>query len=72
MAIEPIPLHPLERGYLRVLRIRSVFLWLTLSAIAAAADMDLPAADMVETVDHVFAVEATGDCCVHPTEEPNP
>ncbi len=38
MAIEPIPLDPLERGYLGVLRIRSVFLWLTLSAIAAAAD----------------------------------
>ena len=41
MAFEPIPLHPLERGYLRVLRIRSVFLWLTLSAIAAAADASL-------------------------------
>lgn len=41
MAIEPIPLDPLERGYLGVLRIRSVFLWLTLSAIAAAADASL-------------------------------
>lgn len=38
MAIELIPLDRLERGYLGVLRIRSVFLWLTLSAIAAAAD----------------------------------
>lgn len=41
MAIEPVPLDPLERGYLRVLRIRSIFLWLTLSAIAAAADASL-------------------------------
>jgi uncharacterized protein len=41
MVIELIPLHPLERGYLTVLRIRSVFLWLTLSAIAAAADASL-------------------------------
>ena len=38
MAIELIPLHPLERGYLRVLRIRSAIGWLTLSAVAAAAD----------------------------------
>lgn len=38
MAIELIPLHPLERGYLSVLRIRSAIVWLTLSAIAAAAD----------------------------------
>ena len=37
MAIELIPLDPLERGYLSVLRIRSVIVWLTLSAIAVAA-----------------------------------
>jgi membrane protein YdbS with pleckstrin-like domain len=41
MAIELIPLDPLERGYLSVLRIRSVIVWLTLSAIAAAADASL-------------------------------
>jgi hypothetical protein len=41
MAIELIPLHPLERGYLSVLRIRSAIVWLTLSAIAAAADAGL-------------------------------
>jgi len=41
MAIEPIPLDPLERGYLSVLRIRSAIVWLTLSAIAAAADVSL-------------------------------
>lgn len=41
MDIELIPLDPLERGYLSVLRIRSVILWLTLSAIAAAADASL-------------------------------
>ena len=41
MDIELIPLDPLERGYLSVLRIRSVILWLTLSAIAAAADAGL-------------------------------
>ena len=34
MAIELIPLDPLERGYLSVLRIRSAMGWLTLSAIA--------------------------------------
>ena len=38
MAIELVPLQPLERGYLRVLRIRSAIGWLTLSAIVAIAD----------------------------------
>ncbi len=41
MDIELIPLDPLERGYLSVLRIRSVIVWLTLSAIAVAADAGL-------------------------------
>lgn len=41
MDIEPIPLDPLERGYLSVLRIRSVIVWLILLAIAAAADAGL-------------------------------
>jgi hypothetical protein len=38
MAIELTPLHPLERSYLRVLRIRSAIGWLPLLAIAAGAD----------------------------------
>lgn len=38
MAFEPVPLQPLERGYLRVLRIRSAIGWLVLAAIAAMAD----------------------------------
>ena len=38
MAFEPVPLQSLERGYLRVLRIRSAIGWLIVSAVAAAAD----------------------------------
>lgn len=38
MAIELAPMHPLERGYLRVLRLRSAIGWLTLSVMAAIAD----------------------------------
>lgn len=38
MAFEPVQLQSLERGYLRVLRIRSAIGWTILSAIAAAAD----------------------------------
>lgn len=38
MAIELVSLQPLERGYLRVLRIRSVIGWLVLLTIAAVAD----------------------------------
>ncbi len=38
MANEPVPLHPLERGYLKVLQIRSAIGWFTLSAIIAVAD----------------------------------
>ncbi|MGV9010508.1 PH domain-containing protein [Brevundimonas sp.] len=38
MDIELVSLQPLERGYLRVLRIRSVISWLVLLAIAAIAD----------------------------------
>ncbi len=38
MAIELVPLQPLERGYLRVLRIRSAIGWLLLLAMAAVAD----------------------------------
>lgn len=38
MAIELVPLQPLERGYLRVLRIRSAIGWLVLVVIAAGAD----------------------------------
>lgn len=33
-----VPLQPLERGYLRVLRVRSAIGWLILSALAAIAD----------------------------------
>lgn len=38
MVFEPVPLQPLERGYLRVLRIRSAIGWLILAALAALAD----------------------------------
>jgi len=38
MAFEPVPLQPLERGYLRVLRIRSAIGWLIVVAMAAVAD----------------------------------
>ena len=38
MAFEPVPLQSLERGYLRVLRIRSAIGWLIVSALAAVAD----------------------------------
>ncbi len=38
MAIELVPLQPLERGYLKVLRVRSAIGWLVLVAIAAVAD----------------------------------
>ncbi|GAA0867841.1 hypothetical protein GCM10009116_02220 [Brevundimonas basaltis] len=38
MPFELVQLQPLERGYLRVLRIRSAIGWTILSAIAAAAD----------------------------------
>lgn len=38
MAIELVPLQPLEHGYLRVLRVRSAIGWLVLVAVAAVAD----------------------------------
>lgn len=38
MTAQIIPLQPLERGYLNVLRVRSAIGWLTLVAIAAIAD----------------------------------
>ena len=38
MVVEPVPLQPLERGYLRVLRIRSAIGWLVVLAMAAVAD----------------------------------
>lgn len=41
MAFEPVPLQPLERGYLRVLRMRSALGWLIALAAAAAAEVFL-------------------------------
>ena len=41
MAFEPVPLQPLERGYLRVLRIRSALGWLIASAVATAVEVVL-------------------------------
>jgi membrane protein YdbS with pleckstrin-like domain len=38
MTTELVPLQPLERGYLRVLRVRSAIGWLLLLAMAAVAD----------------------------------
>ena len=38
MAFEPVPLQPLERGYLRVLRIRSALGWLIALAVATAVE----------------------------------
>lgn len=38
MASELVPLQPLERGYLTVLRIRSAIGWLVIAALAAVAD----------------------------------
>lgn len=38
MALELVPLQPLERGYRAVLRVRSAMGWLTLTAIAAVGD----------------------------------
>lgn len=38
MTAQIIPLQPLERGYLNVLRVRSAIGWLTLVAIAAIAE----------------------------------
>jgi len=38
MAFEPVPLQPLERGYLTVLRIRAAIGWLFVAAMAAVAD----------------------------------
>jgi hypothetical protein len=38
MAFEPVPLQPLERGYLTVLRIRAAIGWLVVAAMAAVAD----------------------------------
>jgi len=38
MAFEPVPLQPLECGYLWVLRVRSSISWLAFTAIAAAGD----------------------------------
>ena len=38
MAPEPVSLQPLERGYLRVLRIRSAIGWLIVAAMAAVGD----------------------------------
>lgn len=37
MAFAPVPLQPLERGYLTVLRIRSLIRWLVNVALAVAA-----------------------------------
>ena len=41
MAFEPVPLQSLERGYLRVLRIRSALGWLIALAVATAAEVVL-------------------------------
>lgn len=41
MAFEPVPLQPLERGYLRVLRIRSALGWLIALAVAMAVEVFL-------------------------------
>lgn len=41
MAFELVPLQPLERGYLRVLRIRSALGWLMVMAIAVAGEIFL-------------------------------
>lgn len=38
MTFQFVPLQPLERGYLKVLRVRAAIGWLTLVAIAAIAD----------------------------------
>lgn len=38
MAFDLVPLQPLERGYLKVLRVRAGIGWLILSAMAAVAD----------------------------------
>ena len=38
MAFAPVPLQPLERGYLTVLRLQSAIGWLILVALAAVAD----------------------------------
>ena len=38
MAFEPVPLQSLERGYLRVLRIRSALGWLIALAVATAVE----------------------------------
>lgn len=38
MTFELVPLQSLERGYLTVMRVRSTFRWLTIAAMAAAAD----------------------------------
>lgn len=38
MAFEPVPLHRLERGYLRVLRLRAVIGWLVLAPLAVLGD----------------------------------
>lgn len=38
MAFTPVPLQMLERGYLRVMRIRSTLGWLVLVVISAVAD----------------------------------
>lgn len=38
MTIELVSLQPLERGYLKVLRVRSAIGWLVLVALVAAAD----------------------------------
>lgn len=41
MAFDLVPLQPLERGYLRVLRIRSAIGWLIVTAMAAVGDIFL-------------------------------
>lgn len=41
MAFEPVPLQPLELGYLSVMRIRSAFRWLILALVAAGAEVFL-------------------------------
>lgn len=38
MTLELVPLQPLERGYLWVMRVRSALTWLLLSALAAVGD----------------------------------
>jgi len=41
MVFEHVPLHPLERGYLGVLRIRAAFGWLIVGLLAAGVEVFL-------------------------------